>query len=1106
MKRYVLLSAFLLVLVTLQITRSEIPPKQKLRLALRKPDIVDLVFVSVNNWRYVVRNNGSYMYDQPDADGNGNNAGGEFPRGSGTTIVFAGGLYIGTIKDSIPVVSETEFATEFQPGRITNSGVPFNQLKAEAVTSPTNKVYMIQRGQTSPDYSNWPSDAPRDAYGNPALIADAQTWAVFNDLDTSLNQEDQSIPWGSPDPGLGIEVVLESFALKGAIIGDVVFLKLKLTNKTDHDYQQTYLAGWADPDVEEASNDIVGTDTSRNMIYAYNDNDRDSPLAVGLDFMQGPVVHKAEAPIKDYQKFGTNTQKLTYDAHSNRYIRTSLDPDQFIMGAVSANLYSGGTDPVNNKERYNLLRGREKSSGNPKYGCGYYDYHAFRGNPLTEQGTCDVAGQNNPDVNAYAADQRMLIATGPFTLKVGEPQEIWMAVIGAKGSDRLDAVAQLWRTSDIAQQIFEAGLSSPAPPAKPQLTAVALDNRVVLTWQNNSEYSHDDFGETIGANTANGYTADYVPYDFQGYRVYRSLSGLPGSFELLAQYDKADTLGVITYSEVSQNGNLITKEVDLGSNTGLRYVFIDNNVSKGLQYYYSVTAYDAQPYIAGPDSIALNGSIVKRPAGIPISLESPIFQNIVSAVPASPVLGLAFDASTDTIAHVSGSSDGDVEIEVIDPGKITGHTYRVEFFYLNSADGYSDQTLAYHLRDVDKGQIVPFDSRVNDPRTPVDERMFSTAMSTGPKSEEEFAIVDGMLIKIYGPPAKVKGYGYTGGNGTGLRWMTGVNLGLEAFFGGLTIGPNFAGSTVGIADYRDIDLVFSNAPAGWSIAYGHTGFTGPNDETFTIPFGAFEIDPVDGDATPHQVNVSVRDEANLNGWFLDNTLGGNGTGPAVRTYVYITNKPYDAGAGDPDIMNVSTGSMPTLFVMDMAPRNAAAVNWNDIVQTLAAGGLTAAERDSAYTRIPDNGKFHIYANHVLTPADTFAFSTKASTLATFKRQLKKELKDIRVVPNPFYLSAYEQTTGLSRVVKFINLPASCSIKIFTVAGDLVRIINHNTVSNNDRVDATVYSEADAAPQATSIERWDLTNHRGHRVASGMYIALIEAYSIGKTTVKFAVIR
>ncbi|MBL7995919.1 hypothetical protein JNM05_11170, partial [bacterium] len=54
--------------------------KKKLR--LKKPDIVDLVFVNYNNWSYVMRNNGSYMYDSPDADHNSNNAGGEFPRGS----------------------------------------------------------------------------------------------------------------------------------------------------------------------------------------------------------------------------------------------------------------------------------------------------------------------------------------------------------------------------------------------------------------------------------------------------------------------------------------------------------------------------------------------------------------------------------------------------------------------------------------------------------------------------------------------------------------------------------------------------------------------------------------------------------------------------------------------------------------------------------------------------------------------------------------------------------------------------------------------------------------------------------------------------------------
>ena len=39
-----------------------------------------------------------------------------------------------------------------------------------------------------------------------------------------------------------------------------------------------------------------------------------------------------------------------------------------------------------------------------------------------------------------------------------------------------------------------------------------------------------------------------------------------------------------------------------------------------------------------------------------------------------------------------------------------------------------------------------------------------------------------------------------------------------------------------------------------------------------------------------------------------------------------------------------------------------------------------------------------------------------------------------------------------------------------------------------------------------MEEWDLTNAKGHRVASGMYIALIEIWGVGKTLKKFAVIR
>jgi hypothetical protein len=76
-----------------------------------------------------------------------------------------------------------------------------------------------------------------------------------------------------------------------------------------------------------------------------------------------------------------------------------------------------------------------------------------------------------------------------------------------------------------------------------------------------------------------------------------------------------------------------------------------------------------------------------------------------------------------------------------------------------------------------------------------------------------------------------------------------------------------------------------------------------------------------------------------------------------------------------------------------------------------------------------------------------------------------------------------------------------------VAGDLVRIIYHNAASQNDRINTNPLTQNYAPlPEATSTETWDVKNGKGHFVASGMYVALIEAAGIGKTIVKFAVIQ
>lgn len=84
---------------------------------------------------------------------------------------------------------------------------------------------------------------------------------------------------------------------------------------------------------------------------------------------------------------------------------------------------------------------------------------------------------------ATAADQRILHGVGPFTIEAGASQEIWLGIVGAAGTDRLNAVANMFATDGIAQTTFEAGLVAPAPPVVPEITVYALDSRVNISWK-----------------------------------------------------------------------------------------------------------------------------------------------------------------------------------------------------------------------------------------------------------------------------------------------------------------------------------------------------------------------------------------------------------------------------------------------------------------------------------------------------------------------------------------------------------------------------------------------------------------------------------------------
>jgi hypothetical protein len=53
------------------------------------------------------------------------------------------------------------------------------------------------------------------------------------------------------------------------------------------------------------------------------------------------------------------------------------------------------------------------------------------------------------------------------------------------------------------------------------------------------------------------------------------------------------------------------------------------------------------------------------------------------------------------------------------------------------------------------------------------------------------------------------------------------------------------------------------------------------------------------------------------------------------------------------------------------------------------------------------------------------------------------LGDIRVYPNPFRQHSRLQGEGEAYRIEFVNIPAKCTIRIYTLAGDLVQTIEHN---------------------------------------------------------------
>ena len=436
MKKTVLstLSVVIIFLITISSLHAGLPVKGPVRV-LSKSAGLDFYLYTPNRISTYISNVGELVSFRVTG-----NSGMEWPVGSGNTINFQSGLWIGGMVRSQIRTAVAEYTIEFVPGTYED------WMNGD---SSKYKIYTITRDDTigtpGDDYLNWPFEdgAPMllDENGNiildnngnmiPGLIGDMLSWSVFNDADTTAHYNRFSTP------PLGLEVQQTVWAFDRAdAFGDMMFMKYFIINKGGNLIDSTYFSFWADIDLGSATDDLIGVDTVLSLGYSYNDGADNiygaAPPAIGYDFFQGPIVESVG-----------DTAKVS------RHFRSSgMAPGFRNLPMTSLAHYEGGGaigngDPRTAQEMYFFQQGLD-GLGNVKIDptTNQPTTFSYPGDPVTGE------GWNRTD----GSDLRLMLSTGPFTFAPGDTQEIVGGIIIAQGTSALNSVTML-RSADLSAQL-----------------------------------------------------------------------------------------------------------------------------------------------------------------------------------------------------------------------------------------------------------------------------------------------------------------------------------------------------------------------------------------------------------------------------------------------------------------------------------------------------------------------------------------------------------------------------------------------------------------------------------------------------------------------------
>jgi hypothetical protein len=410
-----------------------------------------------------------------------------------------------------------------------------------------------------------------------------------------------------------------------------------------------FIAQWSDPDLGTYTDDYAGVDVEAGLAYVYNGNTvdytfmRDFGLpvpAVGYSLLQGSTVDG-------------NPQGLT-----SFWFKGAPAP-----GYPTYSSYDGTI------EWWNIMNGFLPTPHLPQLPfvdplTGDTTKFVHSGDPVTGEGWID-------GIYYPPGDRVISLVTGPFSMALGDTQEVVIATIGGMGYDALSSLTVLRHYNRIVRLFYELGFKDVSKIYQPTIAGFGGDGYVLLDWGSDLEV------------VAVGERGTWTSLEFEGYNVYqlpRPESALDEAVRI-ATFDRINEITSIIETRLDEKSRALALEaVQIGTNTGIqrhlqidRDAILDRPITNDRAYHYAVTSY----------------SHIHESQDQPVKMVESL-PRIVTVIPKQPAPGEVYSASygdTIQVAHVAGSTTGQVRAQVINPDDIIDADWEVHFKYFDPVTG-----------------------------------------------------------------------------------------------------------------------------------------------------------------------------------------------------------------------------------------------------------------------------------------------------------------------------------------------------------------------------------------------------------------------------------